>query len=100
MLMLSWVWEISSFIMVFCGAFVFICGYKHLLNTLLSLEFMMLGIFWVMSCYVSSIGVESFFVLFFLLLVACEGALGLTLLVSIVRTHGNDCLWSFSVLSC
>nr|AGA56175.1 NADH dehydrogenase subunit 4L [Polycheles typhlops] len=100
MLSLSSMWEISSFFVVFCGGFSFICGYKHLLNTLLSLEFLMLGIFWGMSCCLSSVGVESVFVLFFLLLVACEGALGLTLLVSIVRTHGNDCLWSFSVLKC
>nr|ART65987.1 NADH dehydrogenase subunit 4L [Stereomastis sculpta] len=100
MSILSYIWEVSAFFMVFCGMFGFISGYKHLLNTLLSLEFMMLGIFWLMSCYISGLGVESFFLLFFLLLVACEGALGLTLLVSIVRTHGNDCLWSFSVLSC
>nr|BBB16280.1 NADH dehydrogenase subunit 4L [Pagurus minutus] len=74
-----------SFFMVFSGLWSFVSYRKHLLNTLLSLEFIMLGIF---------------FLLFFLTLAACEGALGLSLLVSIVRSHGNDYFNSFSTLGC
>nr|ABG65674.1 NADH dehydrogenase subunit 4L [Penaeus chinensis] len=85
---------------VLCGLWVFVSKRKHLLNTLLSLEYIMLSIFWIMSLHLSNMGHESYFVLFFLTLAACEGALGLALLVSVVRTHSNDCFSSFSVLQC
>nr|YP_009127950.1 NADH dehydrogenase subunit 4L [Umalia orientalis]AJF14607.1 NADH dehydrogenase subunit 4L [Umalia orientalis] len=90
----------SSFFLVFCGLWSFISYQKHLLNSLLSLEFMMLGIFWVMSSVMAGVGSEVYFSLFFLTLAACEGALGLSLLIFIVRTHGNDCFKSFNVLEC
>nr|YP_010160617.1 NADH dehydrogenase subunit 4L [Pagurus similis]YP_010576151.1 NADH dehydrogenase subunit 4L [Pagurus ochotensis]BBB16227.1 NADH dehydrogenase subunit 4L [Pagurus filholi]BBB16267.1 NADH dehydrogenase subunit 4L [Pagurus japonicus]QRH18047.1 NADH dehydrogenase subunit 4L [Pagurus similis]UZN43436.1 NADH dehydrogenase subunit 4L [Pagurus ochotensis] len=89
-----------SFFMVFSGLWSFVSYRKHLLNTLLSLEFIMLGIFFFMNNCISEIGSEVYFVLFFLTLAACEGALGLSLLVSIVRSHGNDYFNSFSTLGC
>lgn len=82
------------------GLWVFVSKRKHLLNTLLSLEYVILRIFWFICLHISLLGHESFFVLFFLTLAACEGALGLALLVSIVRTHGNDCFRRFRVLQC
>nr|QFQ01353.1 NADH dehydrogenase subunit 4L [Oplophorus typus]QUL61619.1 NADH dehydrogenase subunit 4L [Oplophorus typus] len=83
-----------------CGLWAFISVRKHLLNTLLSLEYIMLSIFWFMTVMIVNLGGDSFFVLFFLTLAACEGALGLALLVSVVRTHGNDNFSSFNVLQC
>nr|BDL61410.1 NADH dehydrogenase subunit 4l [Deiratonotus japonicus] len=90
----------GSLIMIFCGLWSFVSYHKHLLNSLLSLEFMMLGIFWLLSLQMSSVGSEVYLSLFFLTLVVCEGALGLSLLVLIVRSHGNDYFKSFSVLEC
>nr|YP_010625203.1 NADH dehydrogenase subunit 4L [Procambarus dupratzi]WBG72643.1 NADH dehydrogenase subunit 4L [Procambarus dupratzi] len=89
---------VCSVIMLFCGVSSFVSNRKHLLNTLLSLEFMMLGVFWVMVMYIMSVGVEMYFVLFFLTLGVCEGALGLSLLISIVCSHGNDYFGSFNVV--
>nr|BDL61477.1 NADH dehydrogenase subunit 4l [Tmethypocoelis choreutes] len=91
---------VGSLIMIFCGLSSFISYHKHLLNSLLSLEFMMLGIFWLLSLQISGVGSEIYFGLFFLTLVVCEGALGLSLLVLIVRSHGNDYFKSFSILVC
>nr|YP_007474222.1 NADH dehydrogenase subunit 4L [Opaepele loihi]AEX32612.1 NADH dehydrogenase subunit 4L [Opaepele loihi] len=85
---------------LFCGLLAFVGGRKHLLNTLLSLEYIMLSIFWFMAVMLVNLGGDMYFVLFFLTLAACEGALGLALLVSVVRTHGNDNFSSFSVLQC
>nr|YP_009255996.1 NADH dehydrogenase subunit 4L [Solenocera crassicornis]YP_010580176.1 NADH dehydrogenase subunit 4L [Solenocera melantho]ANF05080.1 NADH dehydrogenase subunit 4L [Solenocera crassicornis]AXJ93131.1 NADH dehydrogenase subunit 4L [Solenocera crassicornis]UZS90560.1 NADH dehydrogenase subunit 4l [Solenocera melantho] len=99
MLILS-VYYFVPLISVSCGLWVFVSKRKHLLNTLLSLEFIMLSVFWFMSIHLSNLGHEGYFVLFFLTLAACEGALGLALLVSVVRTHGNDCFSSFGVLQC
>nr|YP_010625193.1 NADH dehydrogenase subunit 4L [Atyopsis moluccensis]WBG72631.1 NADH dehydrogenase subunit 4L [Atyopsis moluccensis] len=86
--------------MLLCGLSSFVGSRKHLLSTLLSLEFIMLSIFWLMVLMVACLGGDSYFVLFFLTLAACEGALGLALLVSVVRTHGNDNFSSFMVLQC
>nr|AGA56203.1 NADH dehydrogenase subunit 4L [Calocaris macandreae] len=95
-LFIFWVPLVSTF----CGFISFVSKRKHLLSVLLSLEFIMLNIFWVLSMVANNIAQESYLVLFFLTLVACEGALGLSLLVSIVRTHGNDCFSAFNMLRC
>nr|YP_010554945.1 NADH dehydrogenase subunit 4L [Somanniathelphusa grayi]QGT77252.1 NADH dehydrogenase subunit 4L [Somanniathelphusa bawangensis]UYP50877.1 NADH dehydrogenase subunit 4L [Somanniathelphusa grayi] len=100
MMNLSFVWVFSSLMMVFCGLWSFAKSHKHMLNSLLSLEFMMLGVFSLMVLEVVSVGSEMYFVLFFLTLVACEGALGLSLLVFVVRSHGSDYLSVFNVLEC
>nr|WRV01095.1 NADH dehydrogenase subunit 4L [Stygiocaris lancifera] len=90
---------VSLFVFV-CGVISFVGARKHLLSTLLSLEFMMLGIFWLMSVFIANLGGDLYFILFFLTLAACEGALGLALLVSVVRTHGSDNFSGFNVLQC
>nr|BDL61425.1 NADH dehydrogenase subunit 4l [Ilyoplax integra] len=100
MMNFSFLMVIGSLVMIFCGLSSFISYHKHLLNSLLSLEFMMLGIFWLLSVQMSVIGSEIYMGLFFLTLVVCEGALGLSLLVLIVRSHGNDYFKSFNILVC
>lgn len=87
-------------IMIFCGCWGFISYSKHILNTLLRLEFIMVGVFWLMSRQLSLIGSEVYFSLFFLTLAACEGALGLTILILVVRSHGNDVFSRFNLLEC
>lgn len=82
------------------GFLVFISSRKHLLNTLLSLEYVMLSIFWLMRLSVDILGGDKYYILFFLTFAACEGALGLALLVSLVRRHGNDNFSRFRCLQC
>lgn len=68
---------------------------KHILATLLSLEFIVLGVF---SCFFIILRSRAyFFSLVYLTFTACEGALGLTILVSMARTHGGDYFRSFSL---
>lgn len=90
----------SSLFIIFCGLWGFISYHKHLLNSLLSLEFIILGIFWLLRLQIVNVGREIYFTLFFLTLVVCEGALGLSLLILIVRRHGNDYYKRFNVLEC
>nr|UBI44048.1 NADH dehydrogenase subunit 4L [Leptomithrax sp. QNL-2021] len=99
MMSLSFLMYCSLFV-VFCGIWGFISSYKHLLNMLLSLEFLMLGIFWNLGYQMISVGSEIYFCLFFLTLAACEGALGLSLLILIVRSHGNDQFMKMNLLEC
>nr|YP_010533746.1 NADH dehydrogenase subunit 4L [Sabethes tarsopus]UXX46897.1 NADH dehydrogenase subunit 4L [Sabethes tarsopus] len=91
--------------MFFILMFIFSCltfmsSRKHLLCTLLSLESMVLILFSVLLLYLNFMKFESYFSMFFLSFGVCEGVLGLSILVSMIRTHGNDYFQSFSVLQC
>nr|YP_010261368.1 NADH dehydrogenase subunit 4L [Homoneura interstincta]UIB40275.1 NADH dehydrogenase subunit 4L [Homoneura interstincta] len=92
-------WFIPS-IMVVMGFFVFVSNRKHLLSMLLSLEYIVLCLFLVLFIYLNLFNYESFFSMMFLTFSVCEGALGLSILVSMIRTHGNDYFQSFNVLQC
>nr|YP_011004711.1 NADH dehydrogenase subunit 4L [Podonevadne trigona]WPT28351.1 NADH dehydrogenase subunit 4L [Podonevadne trigona] len=68
----------------------FVSNRKHLLLTLLTLEGLMLMVFSLLTLVSLHWSPMPIFILIFLTLVACEGALGLSLLVSVIRTHGSD----------
>nr|WNH42484.1 NADH dehydrogenase subunit 4L [Neoperla panafricana]WNH42485.1 NADH dehydrogenase subunit 4L [Neoperla panafricana]WNH42487.1 NADH dehydrogenase subunit 4L [Neoperla panafricana] len=87
-------------IMFACGSWVFVSKRKHLLLTLLSLESMVLSLFMFLFIFLSFMHYELFFSMVFLTFSVCEGALGLSILVSMIRTHGNDYFQTFSVLQC
>lgn len=82
------------------GLLVFVSNRKHLLSILLRLEYIVLILFFILFLYLNIINYEIFFSIIFLTFSVCEGALGLSILVSIIRTHGNDYFQSFSVLIC
>ncbi len=91
---------LTLFLGVFTFFLAFISKRKHLLGTLLSLEGLILIVFGLFYYYsLLTISLQGF-LLVFLTLAACEGALGLSLLVSIVRGYGGDQFQSFSFLHC
>jgi NADH-ubiquinone oxidoreductase chain 4L len=49
--------------------------------------------------YLCSFNYSLFFVVYFLVFSVCEASLGLSILVSIIRSHGNDYFQSYSVLN-
>lgn len=82
------------------GSLVFVSNRKHLLITLLSLEFIVLSLFMFLYIYLSINCSELYFLIVFLVLRVCEGTLGLSILVAIIRTHGNNYFQSFNSLIC
>nr|YP_010716049.1 NADH dehydrogenase subunit 4L [Parnassius hide]WDE75759.1 NADH dehydrogenase subunit 4L [Parnassius hide] len=86
------------FIMFLCGNMIFISKHKHLLIVLLSLEFIVLSMFFLMMIYLNYVEYDMYMLMIFLLFTVCEGALGLSILVSMIRTHGNDYFKSFNLL--
>nr|YP_009364469.1 NADH dehydrogenase subunit 4L [Capnia zijinshana]ARF06097.1 NADH dehydrogenase subunit 4L [Capnia zijinshana] len=98
-MLMTFYWGLPVFMFI-CGAWVFSSKRKHLLLTLLSLEFIVLGLFLITFMYLNMMNYELFFSMVFLTFSVCEGALGLSILVSMIRTHGNDYFQSFSVLQC
>nr|YP_010481020.1 NADH dehydrogenase subunit 4L [Perula sp. 1 HFZ-2022c]UVN16542.1 NADH dehydrogenase subunit 4L [Perula sp. 1 HFZ-2022c] len=80
------------------GNLIFTSKYKHLLIVLLSLEFIVLSIFLMMMIYFNFIENSMYMLMVFLVFSVCEGALGLSILVLMIRTHGNDYFQSMNLL--
>nr|APL97254.1 NADH dehydrogenase subunit 4L [Linevichella vortex] len=85
---------------VAAGLFSFIMNYSHFLNSLLSLEFLALSVYWWLSLSLFSIHSDFLLVLFYLCVSVCEGVLGLSLLISSVYSHGSDYMKGYNFLSC
>nr|QVT10959.1 NADH dehydrogenase subunit 4L [Cephonodes hylas] len=95
MIMNMW---IIFIVMFFVGNLIFVSKNKHLLIVLLSLEFIVLSIFFFFLVYLMMIDYDMYMLMVFLVFSVCEGSLGLSILVSMIRTHGNDYFQSFNLL--
>nr|QFK69044.1 NADH dehydrogenase subunit 4L [Phymatostetha semele] len=73
---------------------------SHVFMCLLSLEFIMLSLFLLFNLYLMNFSYEFYFSMIFICFGVCEGVLGLSVLVSLIRSHGNDYLNSFSLILC
>nr|YP_003934397.1 NADH dehydrogenase subunit 4L [Eualetes tulipa]ADI79406.1 NADH dehydrogenase subunit 4L [Eualetes tulipa] len=73
--------------------------HKHLLGALLSLEAALMNLFVLLFCYSSGF-LGCYSSLIFIALSACEASMGLAVLVSLVRSHGNDYVSSFTSQGC
>nr|ALO70311.1 NADH deshydrogenase subunit 4L [Astenus lyonessius] len=87
-----------SIFMYFMGMLSFCLNRKHFLMMLMSLEFIVLSLYFNLLVYLSMMGIEFYFSMIFLTMSVCEGALGISILVSMIRTHGNDYFKSFNLL--
>nr|YP_009740520.1 NADH dehydrogenase subunit 4L [Apalacris nigrogeniculata]YP_010703645.1 NADH dehydrogenase subunit 4L [Xenocatantops humilis]QID03456.1 NADH dehydrogenase subunit 4L [Apalacris nigrogeniculata]WCO86779.1 NADH dehydrogenase subunit 4L [Xenocatantops humilis] len=90
----------TSLIMYFAGIYVFSSKRKHMLVVLLSLEYIVLSLFMLIIIFISEFDYDYFFPVIFLVFSVCEGALGLSILVSMIRSHGNDFFNSFNMILC
>nr|QGQ56399.1 NADH dehydrogenase subunit 4L [Pseudachorutes palmiensis] len=80
---------------VVAGGVSFMKNLKHLLSVLISLEFLVLMVFFM---FIARVHGESLYMpLVFLIFSVCEGALGLTILVAMVRGFGGDYLNMFTL---
>nr|AKN78906.1 NADH dehydrogenase subunit 4L [Chromatomyia horticola] len=85
-------------ILYIIGIISFISNRKHLLSMLLTLEYIVICLFFILFIYLMYMDFELYFSMMFLTFSVCEGALGLSILVSLIRTHGNDYFQSFNML--
>lgn len=74
--------------------------HKHLLRVLLSLEAITLSLFVILLGTTIMFSYEVYSCLILLTLGACEASLGLAILVSLIRTHGNDYVSNFISQKC
>nr|YP_009529039.1 NADH dehydrogenase subunit 4L [Appias remedios]YP_010852830.1 NADH dehydrogenase subunit 4L [Appias lalage]AXU98833.1 NADH dehydrogenase subunit 4L [Appias remedios]WGL40249.1 NADH dehydrogenase subunit 4L [Appias lalage] len=90
--------KIVILVMFFFGNMIFVNKHKHLLIVLLSLEFIVLSIYFLMMNYLMMNEYDMYMLMVFLVFSVCEGALGLSILVSLIRTYGNDYFQSYNLL--
>nr|QEJ81408.1 NADH dehydrogenase subunit 4L [Lucidina sp. FM13] len=91
------------FMVIFCimfivGLVVFTLKSDHMLLMLLSMEFLVLTLYFGLNLSLNMFVYESNFLLVFLTMSVCEGVLGLSILVSMVRNFGNDYFNSLNIL--
>nr|QXJ42359.1 NADH dehydrogenase subunit 4L [Sepioloidea lineolata] len=87
---------LSVFIYV-SGLVLLLFQWKHVLNMLLSLEIMMLGIIILLLLVWGLYSSDYMMIMVVVVFGVCEASLGLSLLVSLVRIHGNDYVKSLNL---
>nr|WCB99525.1 NADH dehydrogenase subunit 4L [Meteorus sp. 1 XHS-2023a] len=87
-----------SLIYFFSSCLMFSFFYKHILLTLISLEFMMLNITYNIYLSINNINMNIYFISIFLTIMICESVLGLSLLIYLVRNNGNDYFKSLNLM--
>nr|UFK32238.1 NADH dehydrogenase subunit 4L [Aguriahana digitata] len=80
--------------MFFMGLICLILIRKHILLCLISLEFVVLSLLLVILLYCLTFDYIFYLYLIMMTFYVCEGVLGLSILVYMIRCHGNDYLSS------
>nr|APX39988.1 NADH dehydrogenase subunit 4L [Cryptocephalus cynarae] len=86
-----------NFMFIF-GLLSFFLFRKHFLMMLLSLEFVVLSLYTGLFLLLSFYCYEYFYMIIYLTMSVCEGCLGLSMLVLMMRSHGNDYVLSMNSL--
>lgn len=73
---------------------------KHIFLCLVRLEFIVLSLFLIIRLYLINYDYEIYICTVFLTFIVCEGAIGLSVLVYLIRSHGNDYLNSIRTILC
>jgi NADH:ubiquinone oxidoreductase subunit K len=82
------------------GLISFVILRNHFITTLLRLEFASLSLYLLLFLTIVKVDTETFISLIYLALAACEGALGLSILVAVIKHRGNDFLNSANLIQC
>nr|UCP07172.1 NADH dehydrogenase subunit 4L [Nanhuaphasma hamicercum] len=88
------------FFIFFCGLLVYSFNYNHFLMTLLSLEYIVLSLFGFIFFVFMYFHYDIYVLMFILTFWICEGVLGLSLMVMLIRGYGNDYFSSYNILQC
>nr|YP_010231349.1 NADH dehydrogenase subunit 4L [Dermacentor auratus]QSV37418.1 NADH dehydrogenase subunit 4L [Dermacentor auratus] len=89
---------ISISIMYLIGLLSFMINRHYMMMILLSIEFMYMSLLLLMCIYFSFFNILGIFV--FLIVIVCEAALGMSLLVLMSFFYGNEMTKSMSLIKC
>nr|YP_010577088.1 NADH dehydrogenase subunit 4L [Japetella diaphana]UZN92534.1 NADH dehydrogenase subunit 4L [Japetella diaphana] len=83
--------------MYVCGLIILMFQWKHILNMLLGFEVLTLSLLVMFMFSWSLISFSMYLVMVMIVFSVCEATLGLSLLVSFIRLHGNDYVSSMNM---
>nr|AXS65610.1 NADH dehydrogenase subunit 4L [Cucujoidea sp. 34 KM-2017] len=89
---------IVNIVMFIIGLFMYCLKWKHLLIMLLSLEFLVLAGFLMLINYLLLLNTEFYMLMIYMIMCVCESVVGLSLLVLLIRSFGNDYIMSLNLL--
>nr|YP_009488349.1 NADH dehydrogenase subunit 4L [Dictyla platyoma]AWD31608.1 NADH dehydrogenase subunit 4L [Dictyla platyoma] len=95
---MSAIFMINLMISFFCGFMVLFSMRDHLLLSLISIEFLMVMMYMLLYYNYTIYMYEMYFIVLFLVMIVCEGSLGLGILVGLIRSHGNDMINSLYMM--
>nr|AXI98542.1 NADH dehydrogenase subunit 4L [Metacrangonyx dhofarensis] len=78
----------------------FISNNTFVLISLLSLELTSLLLYWMLSLNFSFLNMETYYLLYFLIMMICEGVLGLSILISLKFSHEANFMKLLNSSSC
>nr|CCI69442.1 NADH dehydrogenase subunit 4L [Metacrangonyx sp. 2 MDMBR-2012] len=78
----------------------FVFNNMYLLISLLSLEYISVLMYWFLSMNLIFMGVEMYYLLYFLVMMTCEGVLGLSLLIVSSFSHSLNFMKWYNSSSC
>nr|YP_009443408.1 NADH dehydrogenase subunit 4L [Diaphorina lycii]ATR80192.1 NADH dehydrogenase subunit 4L [Diaphorina lycii] len=90
----------SCLFMFYFGLNMFFMLKKHVLMLLLTLEFLVLTILLMLLNFLMNFMFDGMILIYFIIVMVCEGVMGLVLLTLLVRSHGSDYTKSLMVFSC
>nr|YP_009027751.1 NADH dehydrogenase subunit 4L [Bemisia afer]AHC02244.1 NADH dehydrogenase subunit 4L [Bemisia afer] len=70
----------------------------HVMNNLITIEFMVVTVIVGLFMVIKVMNFENHLVLYFIVLMITESIVGLSMMISMIRTHGNDFLKSSSIV--
>nr|CCI69377.1 NADH dehydrogenase subunit 4L [Metacrangonyx sp. 4 MDMBR-2012] len=85
---------------VLMGLVKFILNDNFVLISLLSLEYISLLMYLLMSMSLPLLGGEMYYLLYFLVMMICEGVLGLSLMILISFSHSSGLMKLYNSSSC
>nr|YP_010350253.1 NADH dehydrogenase subunit 4L [Virgulibracon endoxylaphagus]UOK09633.1 NADH dehydrogenase subunit 4L [Virgulibracon endoxylaphagus] len=85
-----WQMFLFNFMFFFISMLMVSFYYNHILLNLISLEFLMVNLFYNIYYLNNYINLNMYFYNFFLCVMICEGILGLSLMIYMIRNSGND----------
>nr|ALR69426.1 NADH dehydrogenase subunit 4L [Bemisia tabaci] len=77
---------------------IFLISKMHIINSIIIIEYISIMLIVSMMIFVKLVNLENHNILYFLILLITESVLGLSILISMIRTHGNDFMKSSAVL--
>jgi NADH:ubiquinone oxidoreductase subunit K len=98
--MIKLLFYIITTLAVAAGILAFSKIRSHIVSTLISLEFASLSTYLYLFMLLRQSSAELYLALAYLALAACEGALGLSVLVAVINFKGNDFIRSSHLIQC